>query len=67
MKDNLIVIQVVAGSSPVGRPILKPFSSKSYRAFSFLGQGSPWSWCLYFARMGRVMKRMVAVFLGGSN
>ncbi len=24
--EPLIVIQVVAGSSPVGRPILKPFS-----------------------------------------
>ena len=35
MKDNLIVIQVVAGSSPVGRPILKPFSSDSYGAFPF--------------------------------
>gem|GEM_PF-4512637 len=33
--EPLIVIQVVAGSSPVGRPILKPFSLISYGAFPF--------------------------------
>ena len=33
--EPLIVVQVVAGSSPVGRPILKPFSSDSYGAFPF--------------------------------
>ncbi len=33
--EPLIVIQVVAGSSPVGRPILKPRSSMSYGAFPF--------------------------------
>ena len=33
--EPLIVIQVVAGSSPVGRPIFKPRSSESYGALPF--------------------------------